>query len=254
MCTASHNPKAYTGAKLVERGRDRAVAATPGIEDIRAADRGGPRRTAAAAAGSVEEVDVYAEFQDAALDVHRPGRDQAAEGRRRRRQRHGRPDGRPAARAARPRPRRPTYWTPDGNFPDHEPNPLLPENREFIIDKVVERGRRPRHRLGRRRRPLLLHRRHRRVRRRRLPHRAARRVAAAQAARARRSSTTCAPRARSPTPSSAAGGTRARQPRRPRVLQDAHARRGRDRSAARSPATTTSTTSTTPTPARSRRC
>ena len=22
-----------------------------------------------------------------------------------------------------------TYWTPDGNFPDHEPNPLLPENR-----------------------------------------------------------------------------------------------------------------------------
>ena len=25
MCTASHNPKAYTGAKLVERGRDRAV-------------------------------------------------------------------------------------------------------------------------------------------------------------------------------------------------------------------------------------
>ena len=25
------------------------------------------------------------------------------------------------------------YWTPDGNFPDHEPNPLLPENREFIM-------------------------------------------------------------------------------------------------------------------------
>jgi len=31
-----------------------------------------------------------------------------------------------------------TYWTPDGNFPDHEPNPLLPENRQFIIDKVLE--------------------------------------------------------------------------------------------------------------------
>ena len=28
MCTASHNPKAYTGAKLVKRGRARAVAAT----------------------------------------------------------------------------------------------------------------------------------------------------------------------------------------------------------------------------------
>ena len=32
------------------------------------------------------------------------------------------------------------YWTPDGNFPDHEPNPLLPENREFIM----ARGRRAR--------------------------------------------------------------------------------------------------------------
>ena len=29
---------------------------------------------------------------------------------------------------------------PDGEFPDHEPNPLLPENREFIIRKVLETG------------------------------------------------------------------------------------------------------------------
>src|SRR5205085_2403070 len=28
----------------------------------------------------------------------------------------------------------------DGNFPDHEPNPLLPENRQFIIDKVKAEG------------------------------------------------------------------------------------------------------------------
>src|SRR5262249_32139603 len=34
----------------------------------------------------------------------------------------------------------PTYWEPDGEFPDHEPNPLLPENREFIIAKVRETG------------------------------------------------------------------------------------------------------------------
>jgi phosphomannomutase len=33
-----------------------------------------------------------------------------------------------------------TYWTPDGHFPDHEPNPLLEENRRFIIDKVREEG------------------------------------------------------------------------------------------------------------------
>jgi phosphomannomutase len=33
-----------------------------------------------------------------------------------------------------------TYWKPDGNFPDHEPNPLLEENRRFIVDKVREEG------------------------------------------------------------------------------------------------------------------
>ena len=33
-----------------------------------------------------------------------------------------------------------TYWTPDGSFPDHEPNPLLEENRKFIIEKVRESG------------------------------------------------------------------------------------------------------------------
>ena len=32
------------------------------------------------------------------------------------------------------------YFTPDGNFPDHEPNPMLPENREFIMGEVVKRG------------------------------------------------------------------------------------------------------------------
>ena len=89
-------------------------------------------------------------------------------------------------------------------------------------------GRRPRHRLGRRRRPLLLHRRHRPVRRRRLPHRAARRAPAGQAAGRATSSTTSAPRARCPTRSRARGRHAAHQPRRPRVLQDAHARRGRD--------------------------
>jgi phosphomannomutase len=31
-----------------------------------------------------------------------------------------------------------TYWVPDGHFPDHEPNPLLPENRRFIVDKVLQ--------------------------------------------------------------------------------------------------------------------
>ncbi len=34
----------------------------------------------------------------------------------------------------------PTYWEPDGDFPGHEPNPLLEKNRRFIIDKVLEEG------------------------------------------------------------------------------------------------------------------
>jgi phosphomannomutase len=33
-----------------------------------------------------------------------------------------------------------TYWEPDGEFPGHEPNPLLPENRAFIIKKVLSEG------------------------------------------------------------------------------------------------------------------
>jgi phosphomannomutase len=30
------------------------------------------------------------------------------------------------------------YFEPDGTFPNHEPNPLLPENREFIVQKTLE--------------------------------------------------------------------------------------------------------------------
>ena len=50
MCTASHNPKAYTGAKLVREGAI-ALSGDAGIQDIRrtiAAGLGGSRRAAAA--------------------------------------------------------------------------------------------------------------------------------------------------------------------------------------------------------------
>ena len=30
-----------------------------------------------------------------------------------------------------------TYWEPDGEFPGHEPNPLLPENRRSVIERVL---------------------------------------------------------------------------------------------------------------------
>jgi phosphomannomutase len=32
------------------------------------------------------------------------------------------------------------YFEPDGTFPNHEPNPLLPENREFIIERTTSEG------------------------------------------------------------------------------------------------------------------
>jgi phosphomannomutase len=32
------------------------------------------------------------------------------------------------------------YFEPDGSFPNHEPNPLLPENRKFIVRKTLEEG------------------------------------------------------------------------------------------------------------------
>ena len=77
-------------------------------------------------------------------------------------------------------------FEPDGTFPNHEPNPLLPENREFIVREDPRGERRPRRRVRRRRRPLLLRRRHGRVRPRRLRHRAPCRARSSRSSPARR--------------------------------------------------------------------
>src|SRR4051812_42370406 len=69
MCTASHNPKAYTGAKLVEKGAV-ALSGDSGIGEIRElveAGLGGAR-----GGGDSEEGGGYAGFQRGALKVIDP--------------------------------------------------------------------------------------------------------------------------------------------------------------------------------------
>ena len=110
MCTASHNPKAYTGAKLVRAGRDRA-SGDEGIDDIRRADRGGPRRRRRRRRHrSRRSTSTPSSTRRRCASID-PRERQAAEGRRRRRQRDGRADGRPAARA----PRRSSSSRPTGS-------------------------------------------------------------------------------------------------------------------------------------------
>src|ERR1035437_5928763 len=64
MCTASHNPKAYTGAKLVGRGA-LALSGDSGIGDVRDGTQTGLGEPPGG--GSVEEVDIAEEFRAAAL-------------------------------------------------------------------------------------------------------------------------------------------------------------------------------------------
>src|SRR5215208_1555780 len=69
MCTASHNPAAYTGAKLVERGAV-ALSGDGGIGEIRALIEAGLPE--APGGGTVEDVDVGDEFREAALNFIDP--------------------------------------------------------------------------------------------------------------------------------------------------------------------------------------
>jgi phosphomannomutase len=137
MCTASHNPKAYTGAKLVRRGA-LPLSGDAGIGEVRdivtADDFGDPVDT-----GGHERADIGEAFEakmKSFIDtsairkmkvVLDGGNGMAG------------PmvgpilDELPIDQVA-------TYWEPDGNFPDHEPNPLLPENRSFIMKKVLSEG------------------------------------------------------------------------------------------------------------------
>ncbi len=133
MCTASHNPKAYTGAKLVERGAV-ALSGDAGIDDVRRTIEAGLGEKPGG--GSYEEAEIYEDFQRDALKFIDPGAIRplkvVVDG-----------GNGMAGPMVGPLLERlgldlvTTYWEPDGEFPDHEPNPLLEENRRFIVDKVL---------------------------------------------------------------------------------------------------------------------
>jgi phosphomannomutase len=135
--TASHNPQEYTGMKVVRRGA-LPVGGESGLLDVR------DRATAAAwstsgPAGAVSQVDIWPAYVDRVMsfvDVAEVKPLKVVI------------DAANAMAGAMLPPvleRLPIeavrcFFDPDGSFPNHEPNPLLPENREFIVAKTLEEG------------------------------------------------------------------------------------------------------------------
>ena len=133
--TASHNPKEYTGMKIVRRGA-RPVGGDSGLLDIRTRAMAGARHETGPA-GTITHEDIWPRFVERVLsfidvDAVNPLRvviDAA--------------NGMAGAMLPPVLQRLPVdavryFFEPDGSFPNHEPNPLLPENREFIVRKVTE--------------------------------------------------------------------------------------------------------------------
>ena len=142
MVTASHNPKEYTGMKLVRRGA-LPVGGESGLLDVRdravsEADTTGVRHLTRPE-GTIETLDVWPAYVDRVLSfvdlsAVKPLRVviDAANGM----------AGTmlPPVLEHLPIDAVRCYFEPDGSFPNHEPNPLLPENREFIVSKTLAEG------------------------------------------------------------------------------------------------------------------
>jgi phosphomannomutase len=136
MVTASHNPKAYTGVKLVREGA-LPLSDEAGIGDVRKEIEAGLGH--APGGGSFEEVDIWDEYRASALAFIDPAQ--------------VRPmkvvvDGGNGMSGPMVGPilnklgleLEEMYFEPNGEFPDHEPNPLLEVNRRMIIDRVRASG------------------------------------------------------------------------------------------------------------------
>ena len=132
--TASHNPKQYTGMKIVRRGA-LPVGGDSGLAEIR--DRALQPFSGSIRSGSIRKEDIWPAYVERVLsfvDVQslRPLRvviDAA--------------NGMAGAMLPPVLERLPVdavrcFFEPDGTFPNHQPNPLLPENREFVVRKTLE--------------------------------------------------------------------------------------------------------------------
>jgi phosphomannomutase len=135
--TASHNPKEWAGFKLLREGA-MALSGDSGIPEVRDEALAGDFTTPAGA-GELEHADLYLNFQRHVLSFIDPGAIRPMElvldgG-------NGMAgpmigpilDAFPVTSHA-------LYFEPNGQFPGHEPNPLLPENRKLIMETVLERG------------------------------------------------------------------------------------------------------------------
>jgi phosphomannomutase len=135
--TASHNPREYTGMKIVRRGA-RPVGGDSGLEQVRRRAEAGFGDVARR--GSVRKEDVWDGFVAKVLSfVDEEG---------------FRPltivvdaaNGMAGTMLPPVLERLPQlevvrcHFEPDGSFPNHEPNPLLPENRAFIVERTRTEG------------------------------------------------------------------------------------------------------------------
>lgn len=136
--TASHNPKEYTGMKIVRRGA-LPVGGDSGLLDIRDKAMSLGDAPEGQSLGQVQEYDVWPAYVERVLafvevSAIKPLRvviDAA--------------NGMAGVMLPPVLERLPIeairhYFEPDGTFPNHEPNPLLPENREFIVEKTTTEG------------------------------------------------------------------------------------------------------------------
>jgi phosphomannomutase len=136
MVTASHNPKAYTGVKLLREGA-LALSGDAGIQDVRREVESGLPHPPGG--GSAEEIDIWADFREHILGFI----DTAGIGPLR-----VLADGSDGMAGPMVGPilegldldLTTSRWEPDGDFPDRGPNPMLEENRRLIVEQVRERG------------------------------------------------------------------------------------------------------------------